>query len=234
MTKRAAVHRSPLGWHVSGLVRGLGNEGAVFELVRRDTGDPRAAETLVRQLVEAATERVHASSVERCKLAEDGLPLRAITSPKARRVLAVWCVVAEYLRNGNHIAQSASLWHAAIARRVRASISSVERALNALEASGVLKQWQAPRATPGVVRNADGHAYSSYLLYHVPRALVRTVRAFWEQRRMPAPRPEAVPRPVSVVQPTRGAAEATEGPTAPRAGPPELVARFAALAAHHA
>lgn len=215
MSKRAAVHRSPLGWHVSNLVcaRGADPEGAVVELVRRDSGDARAAETLVSGLVEAATERELETSVERCTLSTDG-PIRALTSPPARRVLAVWCVVAEYVRN-SRIANSASLWHDAIARRLRCSVSSVERALNALEASGVLKQWQAPRTTPGVVKNADGHCYSSYLLFHVPRAVVRTVREFWERRRAPAPRPESVPRAVPHVP-----APAMALPPSPAQAPP--------------
>lgn len=218
MSKRAALHRSPLGWHASNLVcaRGTDPEGAVFELIRRDSDDQRAAETLISGLVEAATERELETSVERCTLSPGGA-IRGLTSPPARRVLAVWCVLAEYVRN--HIANSKSLWHEAIARRLRCSVSSVERALNALQASGVLKQWQPPRKASGVVKTADGHCYSQYLLFHVPRAVVRTVRDFWEKRRAPAPRPESVPRASAVphVQ-----APAVVLPPSPGPAPPDI------------
>lgn len=224
----SAVRRTALGYHIANLVRGRGKdpEGRVIELVRRDSGDERAAEILVRQLVEAATER----HVETGALAAE--PLRDITSPYARRVLAVWLIVAEHARNG--IANSKILWHEHIARRVRASVSSVERALRDLEASGVLKQWQAPPGTPGVARQEKGEqrCYSTYLLRFLPRALVRAVRDFWTARRSPAPRPEGLP-PRAPQEPARATSEATESPSVARAGPPELEARFRNLAPQH-
>lgn len=166
--------------------RALDPAGDVLAFVREDAGDARAADTLVRQLVEAATER----DVRTVEL--DAQAVRALNSPPARRTLAVYLIIAEAARNG--IAHSPCLWLEAIARRVRCKVSSVQASMRALVASGVLKKWQAPRAKLGVCRNADGHAYNHYKLFYVPRSFERAVRKFWERRHAPAPRPEAVPR----------------------------------------
>lgn len=191
MTKR---RETPYGRHIARLVRppraqherAIDPAGDVLAFVLEDAGDARAAEVLVRQLVEAATER----KVRTVEL--DAQAVRALNAPPARRTLAVYLIVAELARNG--IAHSPSLWLEAIARRVRCKVSSVQSSLRALKASGVLKKWQAPRAKPGVCRNAEGHAYNHYKLFYVPRAFERAVRKFWERRHAPAPRPEAVPR----------------------------------------
>lgn len=185
-TKR--VHRTPHGKLVSRLVRpARGDEPwrDALELVRRDSGDERAAETLVRQLVEAATER----SIETNEL--DGV-IRELSSPVARRTLAVYLIIAEMARNG--IAHSKVLWHQHIARRVGVrDVSSVERSIRALVASGVMKKWHVKnRTSKGVSRSKAGHAYAHYQLFFMPRALVRAVRDFWARRHAPTARPEAL------------------------------------------
>ena len=196
--------------------------GDVLAFILEDVGDARAGEVLVRQLVEAATER----KVRSVKLSSE--TERALNAPPARRTLAVYLIIAEHVRNG--IAHSPSLWLEAIARRLRCSVSSVQACMRSLAASGVLKKWQAPRAKPGVCRNAEGHAYNHYKLFYVPRSFVRAVRSFWERRWSAAPRPESVPRaPNHVPGPVAVSTPSTAPPG--RAPPAEAHdARLAALA----
>jgi hypothetical protein len=216
---------------VARLVKGKGENpaGAALDFVRRDAADPRAAESLVRALVEAATER----KVTSAEL--DATAIRALNAPTARRVLAIWLMVAEAARptgDGRGRANSAALWHENLARRARCSVDTVGRALRALHASGALKKWQAPPGSPGIARQKTGEqrCYLTYVM-QLPRAVIRAVREFWQVRLSPAPRPEALQRPAG--GPTRPAQAAPVATAPPAQAPPEEAhaARLAALVA---
>jgi hypothetical protein len=215
-------------------VRGKGEDpaGKFLEFLRRDASPE--TETLVRGLVEAATER----STHTAELVAKP---RHLNHPAARRLLAVWAVLNEYTRN--RMANSRKLWHGdkyaggagGIAGRVGGvCASTVERDLDRLQAAGVIKRWQAKPFTSGVVRVGDeggGHCYQSYLLFVVPRSVERAVRGHYERLKRAAPPPESIPR--AVVAPpasvpawvravvTNDAAPASSRPPS-SAGPPPV------------
>jgi hypothetical protein len=231
---KSAGQSTPLGWLVARLVKAKGDNpaGAALDFIRRDAQDPRAAESLVNALVEAATER----KVVSAEL--DATAIRALNAPTARRVLAIWLMVAEAARptgDGRGRANSAALWHENLARRARCSVDTVGRAVRALHASGAFKKWQAPPGSPGIARQktGEGRCYLTYVM-QLPRAVVRAVREFWQVRLSPAPRPEALQRPAG--GPTRRAhaapvATAPPAQAPPAQAPPEEAhaARLAAL-----
>ncbi len=224
MSKRASFQREPLGWQVHKLVRGKGDDpaGAFLEFLRRDASDD--TEPLVRSLVEAATERdTHTGKL----LATP----RHLNHPVSRRVLATWAIVAQYCRG--HIANSRALWQGhrnagsagGIGGRLGGlAADTVRRYLNMLQASGVLKRWQPPAGTQGVVRqlaeDGEGRCYAMYLVRVLPRALVRAVRSHYERAKREAPPPEALQR--STVAPPAPAPR--KAPPSPRAAtaPPRV------------
>lgn len=195
---RPTARRSPLGHWAWRLVKGKGVNpaGEFLEWLRQDSNGAEDVEQLVRGLTEAACERV----VHTAALAT--APKRHLNHPSARRVLAAWALVAEHVRNG--IANSASLWRghrkSGMAGGMGGRLGGVDadtvgRYVAMLEASGVLRRWQPPQNTSGVVKARSGQCYAVYQLRAIPRSVVRAVRAYYERAKAPAPAPEAAPRP---------------------------------------
>lgn len=173
-----ASRRTSLGKWVHGLVHASIHPTEFFDFLRGDSSDPDATESQIRALIEAATERdAHTSELSVSAR-------RDLESPFAREVLAVFAMILEHARNG--IANSRALWHGHKKSGMAGGIGgrlggrcadTVANRLDALERAGVLKRWQAPKATSGVVKSKDEHCYQSYFVRHVSRAVMRAVSA---------------------------------------------------------
>lgn len=208
------TRRTPLGRRVMHLVRAEGKAPAkdtLAWLAATGTDDVQALERALREAMcqrDAETSALLAS------------PIRDLESPHARRVLAVWLCVAEMTRH--HLANSRSLWlghdetgkAGGIAGRVGVCRRTVGRMLDALEAAGALKRWQAPKDTAGIVRGKHGYAYNSYLVRVLPKNLARQVRAFWVAQKQQTELPEPTEAPVCPAAP-----EPPSSPPEPAPGP---------------
>jgi len=201
-------------------------------LLARDGGD--GAQTLVRQLVEAMTERELATGDLR------PAPLRSVNDPSARGILALYLALAE--RTGrNGFVNARGLWQGhkqagkggGLAGRLGGVCAETVRRWTAcLEASGIFTAWQPKPGAPGIacsrtslaqgLYEGKGQAFNVYVLHHVPQAVKRRLREWYDKlsQRSPFP-PEAPSRPQApAARPApQGAQGAAPLPTS-RAPPP--------------